>query len=357
MKNVVLFLIITFSFFSCQNQEGDYVCPPCDLPCDKLFFPEPGICPHCNMELIHKNDLIIKEDLIPNEINLEQGSSAFLINRNKPIFIHYYLPENHQPDSPILLVIPGAGRDGDEYRDAWIPESEKYSALILSLEYEEEHYPFEDYHMCGLIKNINLQDAVKRVEGTNMIELSEDKFNFEINMNKADWLFNDFDYIFDQVVEATKGRQEKYDIFGHSAGGQILHRSVIFNPTSKADKIVAANSGFYTLPNTSMALPFGINGTGIENENFKKMFSNKLIILNGELDNANETGGTLLRSPTVDKQGLHRLERGQYFYDFSKNIANEIATEINWSRIVVPNIGHDHEGMGDAAAKILYEKK
>ncbi|MCR9287561.1 MAG: hypothetical protein NXI23_09285 [Bacteroidetes bacterium] len=48
-------------------------------------------------------------------------------------------------------------------------------------------------------------------------------------------------------------------------------------------------------------------------ENLVTSFSKKLVLFNGELDNENETGGTLLRSPTVDKQGLHRIERGHFF--------------------------------------------
>ena len=44
-------------------------------------------------------------------------------------------------------------------------------------------------------------------------------------------------------------------MFGHSAGAQILHRMVLFAPGSRADRIVAANSGFYTLADPDQALP------------------------------------------------------------------------------------------------------
>ena len=61
-----------------------------------------------------------------------------------------------------------------------------------------------------------------------------------------------------------------------------------------------------------------------------------------------------MRSKTVDQQGLHRLERGQYFYDTSKKIATELDADFNWKINIVPNVGHDHRKMGDAAAKILF---
>ena len=33
-----------------------YCCPPCGLPCDKLTFDKPGVCPQCGMTLIEKLD-------------------------------------------------------------------------------------------------------------------------------------------------------------------------------------------------------------------------------------------------------------------------------------------------------------
>ena len=48
------------------------------------------------------------------------------------------------------------------------------------------------------------------------------------------------------VVEDVGSREAQYDIFGHSAGGQIVHRMAIFHPDSKARRMVAANSAFYT---------------------------------------------------------------------------------------------------------------
>ncbi len=75
----------------------------------------------------------------------------------------------------------------------------------------------------------------------------------------------------------------------------------------------------------------------------------------GELDNENEKVGTLLRSHSADKQGLHGLERGMYFYEFSKVKDSEIDANYNWKLNIVPIVGHDHELMGNAAAQLLYE--
>ena len=47
-------------------------------------------------------------------------------------------------------------------------------------------------------------------------------------------------------------------MFGHSAGGQVLHRLAIFRPNNKADRILASNSGWYTIPTITNIFPTGL---------------------------------------------------------------------------------------------------
>jgi len=66
-------------------------------------------------------------------------------------------------------------------------------------------------------------------------------------------------------------------------------------------------------------------------------------------------GGTLLRTPIIDQQGLGRLPRGQHFFSFSKDRAEALGAEFRWSLQIVPNVGHDYMEMSSVAAKFLYE--
>jgi len=353
-------IFATLVLVSCQTKESEFVCPPCDLTCDKLTFEKPGICPHCNMALIKKSDLLAEPTLVPDEIDLKIGSGVFLLRDSKnekdiSFNVYYHKPQNFSDTSKILLVIPGAGRDGDEYRDAWVGNSEKYNVLILSPMLEEEHFPFEDYHLCGLITDLNLEEAVEYIDGTNQVQLNDEEFSFKINLDKEKWIFNRFDKIFDLVVKSIGSKQTSYDIFGHSAGGQILHRMALLHQSLNVNNLIAANSGFYTLPNVESQLPFGLHGLNITSNDLVKTFSNNLTILAGELDNANETNGTLLRSSIADEQGTHRLARAKYFYNFSKSKAAVLGADFKWNIETVPQVGHNHKLMGNAAAKILYE--
>ena len=323
-------LVSIFAFYPCQNVVYGYV-----------------------------NDLI--PEMASNEVTIEEGSGEFIMqggkgNEEKSIKVYYHRPKNFQSQSKILIVIPGAGRNADSYRDAWIEESERYSILILSPMYLEREYGFGDYHLCGVIYDLDLKNSVEYVENSNVARLDENAFTFKVNMNADEWIFNDFDRLFAMAVGATNSQQTQYDVFGHSAGGQILHRFALFHPHSKAHRILACNSGFYTMPNFESALPFGLENTPLTKEDLKSSFQKHLILFNGELDNENETRGTLLRSVTVDQQGLHRLERGNSFYQAAKTMAKKMGWDFHWELQVVPQVGHNHKKIGDAAAEYLYGK-
>lgn len=360
IATLVASFIMGMTFCHGQATKEIYYCTPCDLSCDSLAFTTASDCPHCGMKLLNTKELFDFNNLIVNDIKIEEGAGIFLVeggsgHQEKVIEVYYYKPKNFTPDSQILMVIPGSGRDGDEYRDSWIEEAEKYNILILSPRYAEKKYDFGGYQMGGLLYDMNLSDCATFIENSNVVKLDEAVLEYKINENAEEWIYNDFDRLFDHVVVSLGSKQKEYDIFGHSAGGQILHRLVIFRQNSKANRILASNSGFYTLPNFDVDLPFGLKNAPVKSVNLKQSFKNKLVLFLGELDNENETGGIALHSPTANKQGLHRFERGKYFYKEGERISEKMNSKFNWELIIIPAVGHDFRKMGDEAAKYLYE--
>ncbi len=75
----------------------------------------------------------------------------------------------------------------------------------------------------------------------------------------------------------------------------------------------------------------------------------------GELDNADENGGKMLRSKTVDIQGTHRLARGTYFFNKGLETAESLNTKYNWKLKIIAGVGHNQRKMAKAAAIYLYE--
>ena len=290
---------------------------------------------------------------------IHRGSGSFLLeggvrHPEKEIEVFFHRPESFSPDSPVLIVVPGAGRNGDEYRDAWVTAAEAFGVLVLSPTYAEVDYDFGAYHLGGLLSDVNLAESTGRGQSSNEVTLDEDRLTFVVNRSPDAWIFNDFDRLFEVATAATGSIRERYDLFGHSAGGQILHRLVLFHPRSKADRILAANSGFYTLPDPATPFPFGLRDAPVADGTLEASFEQRLVVFLGEEDDENESGGTLLRSPTADMQGIHRLARGRHFYETSQRIAEHLGAGFEWSLEVVPGVGHDFRAMSEAAADYLY---
>lgn len=304
--------------------------------------------------------VFITHSSFTQNIELNRGSGFFKINgigkhQNDSITIFYHKPINFTRSSKILIVVPGAGRNGDSYRDSWIKTSEKHSVLVLSPSYPEKDYNYGDYHLGGIIKGLDLSKGISFKKGTNQVHIDENVIEFNVDTNKGNWIFNDFDRIFELVKKSSKSNQKKYDMFGHSAGGQILHRFVLFQPNSKANRILASNAGTYTLLDSETFYPFGIENVNFTKKQLKKSFNKKLVLFLGELDNNLETKGRMLRSKTADKQGTSRIVRGKNFYSFSKKLSENSKLKFKWKLEVVPNIGHNQKKMAKAAAEYLYE--
>lgn len=329
-----------------------FICPPCGCAEDNTEFQQPGRCPDCDMTLMpkHEHDLGFEpRTLAPRAGSFQVAGGAQKEDRR--INVHYYLPDGLSRGARVLLIVPGAGRNSFEYRNAWLDVARRENILIAALGYAEESYDFAAYHMGGVIKNLAFQNAGAETPG--VIRINDDDIKFDVNPNKEEWIYNDFDRIFDFLKMATGSTAVHYDIFGHSAGGQILHRFALFHPMSQARKIIAANAGWYTLPHPNVAMPFGLLNSPVTDRSLPHSFELDLTILLGENDNSDRAGGTLLHTPTVDAQGLNRLARGRNFHKSGQEQAARVGADLRWKIRTVPNVGHDHRGMGEAAAQII----
>jgi pimeloyl-ACP methyl ester carboxylesterase len=330
---------------------GKYVCPPCGCSQDGKVFDTPGVCP----DPAYGMTLVPQSAEAPPQA-LPEGRSTFAVpggpgREARRIGVHVYRSRRFTPDSPVLLVLPGAGRNADDYLDAWIATADAKGLLVAALSYPEADYDFAAYQMGGVIRNLRFPAPPG---SPSVIRLRDEDITFETNPDPAQWIFADFDRVFDLLARASGSARTGYDLFGHSAGGQILHRLALFRPRSKAERIVAANAGLYTVPDLAAPQPFGLKDSGLDAATLKVALGARLTLLLGEKDDGDEAGGIQLRTPIVDRQGVGRLARGRAFYAAGERQAKALKTAFNWKLEVVPNVGHDYRRMSAAAAKRLY---
>ena len=81
----------------------------------------------------NKKDNNFEKEIISSE-NIQRGAGKFKVEggfvKTDSITIHYYHPNNFKKTSPIIFVLPGGGRNGDDYRDSWIKKAKEFGIMI-----------------------------------------------------------------------------------------------------------------------------------------------------------------------------------------------------------------------------------
>jgi endonuclease I len=249
--------------------------------------------------------------------------------------VYYHVPSNASVNSPILFVLHGAGRNADDYRNAFVEKSEELGFIVVAPKFSDFHFPGGDAYNLGNIF----------IDGDNP---SMSTLNSE-----EDWSFSILDPLFNYVKTLTNNNSATYDLFGNSAGGQVAHRLLLFKSSSPINRIISCASGWYTYPDNDIDFPYGMGLFPVENINSESLFNKEMTVMVGALDNDPNAPG-LRHTDEAELQGAHRLERAISFYEHSTTISEEMDIPFAWTLQVIPDIGHDFESMAPIASDYLY---
>jgi pimeloyl-ACP methyl ester carboxylesterase len=145
---------------------------------------------------------------------------------------------------------------------------------------------------------------------------------------------------------------ERYSLYGHSAGGQFVHRFLLHFPQARVNRYVAANSGWYTLPDFSIQFPYGLMDSLVTEDALGKSLQLPLTILLGDRDTLTDQDN-LNQSPQAAAQGPHRLARGFHFFEAGRLAAERLGLPFAWHLATVPGADHDNALMAPAAVQYL----
>ncbi|MBA4017464.1 MAG: hypothetical protein C0483_09850 [Pirellula sp.] len=278
--------------------------------------------------------LVLTVALLPLSVqaaNLAPGAGRHEVRHaGKTIPVWYFVPEDAGNDAPVLIVMHGVNRDADRYRDEWIPYARKYRFLLLVPEFSKQAFPGEDRYNSG-----NTLDEQQRP------------------LPRDQWTFSLIEPIFDAMKLATDNRSERYFLYGHSAGAQFVHRFLFHVPEARVVKAVAANAGWWTLPDTAVKFPYGFQGAALDGDALKKVVRLPLVVLLGTAD-IDAQHVNLRRTPEAMAQGPHRFARGKSFYDAGKRQAKKLGVPLNWQLATAPGVGHSNLGMAPFAVRCLF---
>jgi hypothetical protein len=115
---------------------------------------------------------------------------------------------------------------------------------------------------------------------------------------------------------------------------------------------VAANCGWYMLPDLTVDYPDGMGGLDLDARDLRRYLERRLIILLGDADN-DSAAPDLPHNEVAMAQGPHRLARGVWHFEQCKQVADQVGARFDWELEIVPGAGHVDQQIYDRAANIL----
>ena len=243
----------------------------------------------------------------------------------RPITLRSARPREWTPDTPVRFVQHGVNRNGGDYRDFWLPLVDAAGLLVVVPEFSAEFFPGSPWYNFG-----------NRVSETGQAK------------PKPEWTYGVDGRVHAGLMSAGVARAGHFGLFGHSAGGQFVHRMVSLGFTDGVVAAVTANAGTYAMPDLATAFPYGLSGTGVGQDTLHTLLQFPLTVMAGteDVDTASEH---FPKEPQAMAQGPTRYARAHQYIATARSQGVPCA----WTIVDVPGVGHDGERMSAAAAPLL----
>ena len=268
-----------------------------------------------------------------SQARLPSGTGEFVFDSwaGPQLKVWTYVPDEIDPaTAPVLIVMHGVNRDADRYLAQWQGPASDCGFVVIAPEFSRSSFPGSNAYNLGHVTASGKADLRPR----------------------ENWSFAAIEPLFDEVVARLGSGQRGYTLYGHSAGSQFVHRSLLTGHANRARRVLAANAGWYTLPSLVLEYPFGLNGTGVEQDQLRAALAHDMVILLGDRDtdiddpNLNTSAGAM-------KQGPHRLARGRNFHAMGEEAARQEGWTFGWSLREVPGVAHDNGGIARASGDLV----
>ncbi|OYW32638.1 MAG: alpha/beta hydrolase [Rhizobiales bacterium 12-66-7] len=249
----------------------------------------------------------------------------------RPLTLHGYRPAGHRPENPVVIVQHGMLRNGDDYRDFWIPAAEKHGLLIIAPTFGKAGWPEAEHYNNGLVLD----------------DLGQPR-------PRESWAYGIPARVFAALRAAGVTTRPRAHLFGHSAGGQFGHRLMSTQPHDWLEAATIGNPGWYTLPTLDRAFPEGLGGIGLAEADLLRLLAFPMTILAGDQD-TETNAASLPSSPAALAQGPHRFARAHNYLAQGRAAAARRGVACNWRLVPVAGIGHDGRAMSAVAAALWFE--
>jgi poly(3-hydroxybutyrate) depolymerase len=270
------------------------------------------------------------------EMKMDEGSGSFVFRdraagARQSIRVFYFRPPSLGPDFPLVVAMHGSTRAGAEFRDWLLGPAQRLGFLLLVPEFDVEAFPNAHAYNYG-----------------NVTTAPPDSHAIP----RRDWNFGITERLVDSVSESIGSPTKSFHMFGMSAGAKYVLRYLAVNEAPFVGRAVAANGGWYMLPDLNIDYPDGMGGIGLDESFLRRYLSKNLTILLGDAD-TDPDAPDLPRNETAVAQGPHRLARGLWHFDHCRKVAERLRTSFGWRLEIVPGAVHVDQAMFEIGSQIV----
>lgn len=258
------------------------------------------------------------------------------------VTVYYYKPRAYTADTPVVFVMHGLRRNAAEYRDSWADYAEQNDLMVLVPLFTRDPYRgAAGYNLGNVFHPTNSRQARGRAK--------PDELN-----DRSQWAFTLIERLFaDFKARRADNDNPRYTLYGHGAGAQFAHRFALFMPEAHVDRIIVANSGWYTMPDDTIEWPYGTGGVPLVDDALLASFvGQRMLLLSGGADTAT-TNTVMRKNRFTNAQGPHRLARAKHYYAAGKALAERLDAPLRWQQWTVPGVGHSDSQMAPFAARYI----
>jgi pimeloyl-ACP methyl ester carboxylesterase len=246
------------------------------------------------------------------------------------VTVWYFVPPDATPQTPVVIVMHGVGRNGEDYLTDWLPLAREKKFLLVVPEFSKKEFPDVEGYNYG-----NTVDTAGHA------------------LPREQWSFSMIEPVFDAIRGRTGNQTERYRLFGHSAGSQFVQRFIYFVPAARVERVVTANAGWYMLPDLATAFPYGLKNTPVTEADLRHSLEVRLTVLLGTAD-TDPQARSLRVTPEAEAQGPSRLARGRFFFARGEEAARARKIPFGWRLAFAPEVAHSDKDMAPFAVAELF---
>jgi pimeloyl-ACP methyl ester carboxylesterase len=252
---------------------------------------------------------------------------------DRPIKVFTYRPRQCDSTCPMVFVLHGAKRDTYPYMKHWASIADEHRMIVVGPQFEAQHWPKAAAYNAGDVKD---------------------------QADREKWVFAAIEHLFDEVRDG----QKDYVLFGHGAGAQVVQRMAIYRPENRARLLIAANPGWYTMPEWRKEkekaykepYPYSMVGSPAGEAELKAALQKRMVLIVNDRDEAPDDEASEKRGEVV-KQGESRVDRAENFIKAATAASQDLGVKLAWELNEAPEKVNDAYTAGEYAARAVFGRR